>query len=272
MSGLRTSPYSGDNPLISKLERFDRLTEFECAAIKQLCRNPRQHRHGTDLVHEGDKPHSVFLILEGWACRYKQLEDGRRQIIAYLVPGDLCDTHILMSEEMDHSIGLLSDAKVAWIPVHEILDLMDRFPRIKREIRWATLVQEATLRQWLLNIGQRFALQRLAHLFCELSVRMAVVRMMDEEAPLIMPLTQTELADSTGLSTVHVHRTLQRLRDDKLIATGHGWLRILNFRKLAEVAGFDKAYLHTDRPPVEQPLRQRLDWNRRESPSLACAH
>jgi CRP-like cAMP-binding protein len=250
MSTVSTEPHRSNNPLISKLSRFVPLADAERAALDLLCRNPRRRLQGTDLIQEGDKPTSVFLILEGWAYRYKQLENGRRQIMAYLIPGDLCDVSLCLFEKMDHSIGLLSDAEVIQISAADILDLMDRFPRIERALMWANLVDEATLREWLLNVGQRFALQRVAHLFCELSVRLSVVSLVDQDGSFAMPLTQSELGDTAGLSTVHVARTLQRLRQDKLITTERGRLRILNFAELAHIAAFDEAYLHTGRPPV----------------------
>lgn len=258
MNNSAPAPYRGRNPLIRKLGRFVPLTEGERAALEHLCRNPRRRPEGTDLIQEGDKPVAVFMVLKGWAYRYKQLADGSRQIMAYLVPGDLCDIQIFLFEKMDHSIGLLSDAEVVKIPAIEILELMDRFPRIERALMWATLVDEATLREWLLNVGQRFALQRLAHLFCELHVRLSVVGLVDDEDSFTMPLTQVELADTTGITTVHVNRTLQRLRKDKLVSTHKGRLTIHDFDQLAEIAGFNQAYLHTDGPPVEQRLRARL--------------
>ena len=201
----------------------------------------------------------MFLLLEGWAFRYKHLADGSRQIMAYLLPGDLCDIRIFMFEEMDHSIGLLSDAKVVKIPCTEMLELLDRYPRIERALLWATLVDEATLREWLLNIGQRNALQRLSHLFCELCVRLKVVKLVDSSETFALPLTQAELADTTGMTAVHVNRSLQRLRNDGLIVARDGKLTILDFERLAEIAGFNPTYLHTDGPPAEQMLRVRLN-------------
>ncbi|MBA3526660.1 MAG: Crp/Fnr family transcriptional regulator [Sphingomonas sp.] len=251
-------PYPTDNPLIRKLGRFVPLSGAECAALEQLSANSRKHPAGTDLIVEGDKPKAVFLILKGWAYRYKHLADGRRQIMAYLIPGDLCDIQIFLFEKMDHSIGLLSDAVVVKIPAAEILDLMDRFPRIERALLWGTLVDEATLREWLLNVGQRFALQRVAHLFCELCVRLSVVGLVDDAESFSLPLTQAELADTTGMTTVHINRTLQRMRKEQLIAMSHGRLTILDFERLAEISGFTQTYLHTDGPPIEQRLRSRL--------------
>lgn len=245
------------NALIAKLGRFVPLEEDEGEALLHLSRNARRLPRGTDLIREGDKPQSVFLLLEGWAFRYKSMMNGGRQIMAYLLPGDLCDVQIFLFEEMDHSIGLLSDALVVKIPATEVLDLMDRFPRIERALMWATLVDEATLREWLLNVGQRNALQRLAHLFCELSVRLSVVNLVDDTATFSLPVTQAELADTTGMTTVHVNRSLQRLRKEGLIMMKGGDLTIMDFDRLAEISGFNRNYLHTDGPPVEQKLRSR---------------
>lgn len=259
---MKVSSLIGEQPaahtLIAKLSRFVPLNEQEREALRHVSRKARRLPRGIDLISEGDKPESVFLLLEGWAYRYKSMINGGRQIMAYLLPGDLCDVQIFLFEEMDHSIGLLSDALVAKIPAAEVLDLMDLFPRIERALMWATLVDEATLREWLLNVGQRDALQRLAHLFCELCVRLSVVNLVDGSETFSLPLTQAELADTTGMTTVHVNRSLQRLRKEGLIVTKGGRLTIVDFQRLAQIAGFSPTYLHTDGPPVEQKLRSRL--------------
>ncbi len=258
-SKVRAAAHCAPNPVIDKLGRFVPLTDEERDALRHISRNARTYPRGADLIAEGDKPDSVFLLLEGWAFRYKHMIDGGRQILAYLVPGDMCDVRIFLYEEMDHSIGLLSEAKVAKIPAVEMLDLMDKFPRIERALMWATLVDESTLREWLLNIGQRDALQRLAHLICELCIRLSVVNLVDESETFALPLTQVELADTTGMTAVHINRSLQRLRQDGLIVTKDGRVTILDFEQLAKVAGFDAAYLHTDGPSAEQKLRARLN-------------
>ena len=254
-------PSSHATPLhvVEKLGRFVDLTDEERAALRQLSRHAQRYPRGADLISEGDKPDSVFLLLEGWAFRYKQLESGSRQIMAYLIPGDMCDVRIFLYDEMDHSIGLLCDARVAKIPAVEMLDLMDKFPRIERALMYATLVDESTLREWLLNVGQRDALQRLSHLICELCVRLGIVNLVDESKTFALPLTQSELADTTGMTTVHVNRSLQRLRQDGLISTNDGRVTILDFDRLAEVAGFNATYLHAEGPTVEQKLRTRLN-------------
>jgi CRP-like cAMP-binding protein len=262
MSSADSQEYRGDNPLIRKLGRFVPLNDVEREALEEISRNARLCEPGRDLISEGDDPQAVFLIMKGWAYRYKQLADGSRQILAYLIPGDTCDIQNFLFEKMDHSIGLLCDAQVVKIPAAQILDIMDRFPRVERALMWSTLVDEATLREWLLNVGQRSALERIAHLFCELCVRLTVVGLVDDEESFTMPLTQAELADTTGMTAVHVNRTLQKLRKDGLVATIKGRLKIVDFATLAEISGFTENYLHTDGPPIDQRLRMRPNLSR----------
>ncbi len=251
---VAANPLSIDRMLL-KLGRFIAFTDEERAALAHLSRETRQHSGGSDLIAEGDKPGAVFLLTEGWGYRYKQLEDGKRQIMAYLIPGDLCDIQMFLFQRMDHSVGLLCDSRVASIPAADVLEIMDRYPRIQRALLWATLVDEATLREWLLNVGQRSALQRISHLFCELCVRLSAVKLVDDDETFTLPLTQAQLADTTGMSTVHVNRTLQHLRNEGLITLRRGQLTIHKFDKLAEIAGFDRNYLHIEGPPAEEAIR-----------------
>lgn len=245
------------NNLVTKLSRYIELDDREIAALDHLARNPHSNKAGTDLILEGTNPRNVFLLLEGWGCRYSILRNGNRQIFGYLLPGDLCDVHVFMLDKMDHSIGLLSDAKVVQIPADEMLDLLNRYPRIERALWIATLVAESTLRQWVVNVGQRNAFERVGHLFCELWVRMQAVDQVDHNK-FDLPLTQTELADTLGLTSVHINRTLQRLREQGLIALGKGRLTILEPEKLVEISGFDGSYLRLEASRENTTLRSRL--------------
>jgi CRP-like cAMP-binding protein len=128
-----------------------------------------------DLIREGETPMSVYLVLDGWACRYKQLPDGRRQVVAFLVPGDLCDLNVYILKEMDHTIGAISTIKVAEIAGDEFEQMMADHPRITQALFWNELVTNAIQREWTLNLGQRTAYERIAHLFVELFLRLEVV-------------------------------------------------------------------------------------------------
>lgn len=164
------------NPLTTKLRSFADLSAEEANALDEVCQDTFTVK-GRDLIQIGDRPEQVFLVLDGWACRYKDLPDGKRQILAYLIPGDLCDPHIFILEEMDHSIRAIGEARVAAIPKRTILDLTERYPALARAFWWSALVDEAVSREWLVNIAQRDSHARMAHLFCEMWLRMCQVKL-----------------------------------------------------------------------------------------------
>jgi CRP-like cAMP-binding protein len=234
------------SPLTRKLSSFIDLAEKDCQRLDSLCSSARPMAAGQALIHEGDRPEDVFLLVEGWAYRYKMLPDGRRQILAYLVPGDLCDIHVFILRKMDHGIGLLSDAKVAAVRKETILSLIRDHPDIGQALFWATLVDEAILREWVMNIGQRDAYERIAHLFCEMWMRMDQVGLVSGDE-FSLPITQEQLADMVGLTTVHVNRVLQRLRMDGLISLSGKYLTIHDVDHLKAIAIFNPNYLHLDR-------------------------
>ncbi|HEV2818194.1 MAG TPA: Crp/Fnr family transcriptional regulator [Allosphingosinicella sp.] len=242
------------NALLRKLSSFIDLSEGDRQAIEGLCSHRITVEAKRNLVREGERPNDVYLLLDGWGYRYKLLPDGGRHILAYLIPGDLCDIHIFILKTMDHTLGLLTPATVAIIPQERILEVMDKHPRIERALWWATLVDEAVLREWLVNIGQRDAYTRLAHLFCELWMRMRAVGLADE-GRFSLPLTQEELGDTMGLTAVHVNRTLQRMRAEKLIMLESRHLTITDAPRLVETAGFEPNYLHLDRRAEIAKLR-----------------
>ena len=231
-----------ENLLTRKLEVFAPLPEADKTLLDEVVREPRWIGQRLDLIAEGDAPTSVRLILEGFACRYKVLPDGKRQIMAYLVPGDFCDLHVFILKAMDHGIATLSPCKVVDITRRRVLELMER-PAIARAFWWAALVDEATLREWLVNIGSRPAEERIAHLLCELLLRLRTVGLTDG-GKFELPITQAELGQTMGLSTVHVNRVLQRLRGDGMITLKGKNLVIVDEEKLKVFSGFNPNYLH----------------------------
>ncbi|MCH2487781.1 MAG: Crp/Fnr family transcriptional regulator [Erythrobacter sp.] len=235
-----------NNPLSQKLSRFVDLDASERAMLDTFCRTTQSLASGTTLIEEGDRPDDVVFLVEGWGYRFKILPTGERQIMAYLVPGDLCDVHIFILQEMDHSIGLLSDARVARIPKADMLQAFHEHPRIAQALWWATLVDEAVLREWLVNIGQRSAFESIAHLFCELWLRLSEVGL-TKGYTFALPFTQEQLGDTMGLTPVHVNRTLQRMREEGLITLKSKELVIEDIERLRQIADFNPNYLHLDR-------------------------
>ena len=240
-----------DNPLIRKFERLTPLS-FEdrelLAAATKRSRLVGPHR---DIIVEGGIPDDVHLIVSGVACRHKTIENGARQIVAYLLPGDFCDLHVFILVQMDHTISTLTECAVVDLPRETVLRLTER-PAIARALWWATLVDEGTLREGLINIGQRRAEERMAHFLCEMMMRLDAVDLVNDNT-FELPLTQNELGESLGLSTVHVNRTLQKLRGSGLIAFERKTVTVLNPKALQALCGFNPNYLHLGphRPKAE---------------------
>lgn len=233
------------NPWVAKLSAYTRLADDDIAFVGKLSACPRHFAADTDIISHGHNPAYVNVMLDGFAARYKMLPDGRRQIVAFLLPGDICDLHVFLLHQMDHSIGTLTESRVARVPRATILDILDRRPVLARALWINTLVDEAILREWIVNIGRRSAYQRISHLLAELFVRYRLVGRANGNG-FHLPLTQQELADTLGLSLVHVNRNLQRLRGEGIIATRGRRLEILRADRLREIANFDPDYLHFD--------------------------
>lgn len=228
------------NVLTRKLEGLATLSEADKRLLDKVAAKSRQVKGRTDLIREGEAPDDVRLILDGFACRYKLTSEGRRQIMAYLVPGDFCDLHVFILKSMDHSIATLSPCTVVDIPRADVLELTER-PAIARALWWAALVDEATLREWLVNIGRREAPERIAHLLYELLLRLRAVGLANGDS-YALPITQNEIGDTMGLSTVHVNRSLQSLREAGLITLRGRKLVILDAKRLKEFSGFNPNY------------------------------
>jgi CRP-like cAMP-binding protein len=231
--------------LIRRLENFAPLSEEEKGALVNASNTTRRYGAHEDLIQEGAPTDGVKIILEGFACRYKVLPDGRRQIVAYFVPGDMCDLRVFLLKRMDHSIGTLCPVEAALLPQASVLELTERYPRLTRALWWSTLVEEAIAREWIVNVGHRTAFERMAHLFCEIFLRLQVVGL-TQDCRCDLPLTQTELADTLALSAVHVNRTLMDMRRAHLVTFQGRQLIIHDPQALQSVAGFDPNYLHLD--------------------------
>lgn len=228
---------------INRLRGHGPLTEVDVSLLTAGCRTTRQVPANHHLIREGDRPDPVFVMLEGWACRYKMLPDGGRQIMAFMLPGDFCDIHIAVLEAMDHNILTLTKARVALLPREQMEALVKAQPTLTRAFWWAQLVDQGVLRAWIVSMGRRKSVERVAHLMCELYIRMRNIGLATDDS-CEMPLTQVVLADALGLTPVHVNRVLRVLRTDKVMELTRGSLTILDPLKLARIAGFDANYLH----------------------------
>lgn len=231
-------------PLIRHLSQYSALAADDIETLERIA-GERVRRIGVreDIVSEGDKPGYMRVILSGWACRYKALEDGRRQIVAFFLPGDVCDFNVFLLARQDHSIGALTPTKVTEISREAFDNILANHPRLTKALWKDSLVTVAIQREWTLNLGQRVAFERMAHLFCELFIRLEAVGQVQGNS-CHFPVTQADLADATGLSTVHVNRTLQELRAANLIILSGKTLTIPDMEALRAAALFDANYLH----------------------------
>lgn len=234
------------NRFIDKLNRLVPLDDVDIAALTSATAHPRALPRLRDIIREGDRPGPVIILTAGWACRYKVLPGGTRQIMAFMMPGDSCDLHAGLLAEMDHSIQTLTPASVVMIERETMDDLIDASPRIARAMYVSQLVDEGTLRAWIVSMGRRTSRERIAHLMCELHVRARNSGTIESDDQPI-PLSQVVLADAVGLTPVHVNRILRELREEGAMTLQRGSLVIADIGRLARIAGFDENYLHRKR-------------------------
>jgi CRP-like cAMP-binding protein len=234
-----------DNPLIRKLESIFTLTDDERQALQNLPMQVTDIKDNQDIVREGDCPTRSCLILSGFTCTYKVTGDGKRQIVAFGVAGDMPDLQSLHLKVLDISVATVSPCRVGFITHEALWDLCLRHPRIAAAFWRETLTEGAIFREWVVNVGRREAYNRMAHVFCEMLVRLRVVGLVEDHA-CNLPITQGEFADAIGVSTVHVNRVLQELRADNLIELKGDRLTILDWERLKQVGDFDPTYLHLE--------------------------
>ncbi|MBV9529795.1 MAG: Crp/Fnr family transcriptional regulator [Bradyrhizobium sp.] len=230
--------------VVRRLSAFRRLSEPAVKALKEAV-GERILRVGAgqDLVSEGEQPDRIRVVLSGWLSRYKTLEDGRRQIVNFVLPGETCDAHAYLLSRMDHSIGTLTPVVYSEIEPEEFEELAESDRGLAEALWCETLSNSSIQREWALNIGRRIALERVAHLLCEIVERLRPVGLLNGKS-CAFPITQMDLADATGLSVVHLNRTLQELRASGLIILRDRMLTIDDPDALKNVGLFDASYLH----------------------------
>lgn len=229
-------------PLIHKLEHFGTLTAEDRDILTSLCAETFPVGSRTEVARDGERPTGIFVLLDGMACRFKLRANGARQILAYMVPGDFCDLDIALLDRRDHAIASLSPCRFARIAFDPLQDLAQDRNHLIALMRRANLMDDAILREWLVNLGSRSAIERIAHLLLELLTRLRTVGLARSDG-YDLPTSQIDLADTTGLSTVHVNRTLQDLKRQGLIELRSRVLTIRNIPCLTSLSGFDPAYL-----------------------------
>jgi CRP-like cAMP-binding protein len=232
------------NPLTMRMEQFTRFEQEDRQRLNELISYPtKAFARGDVIIRMGDKVRNIHLVLTGLAARSKTLANGNVQLMAFLIPGDLCDVEVFVLEAMDHDIIAMTDTTCVLIPADEMERLLTDAGRITKAMWWSTMVDSAILREWIVGHGSRDSRERIAHLICEMLIRYRVVGETTDDA-FPFPLTQEELAQATGMTPVYVNRMLQQLRSEGLIELNNKVLTVLEPKRLMEVGQYEPNYLH----------------------------
>ncbi len=231
-----------------KLGRRDAISGEEEEALRSAMSNTLEYGPEQTIVEAGSEPEHSILLLEGFVYRHKSLKDGSRQILQINVPGDFVDLHSFVLKQMDHGISSFTECRLVCVPHSALIEISERLPHLTR-LLWLNTVMDAALhRERMMTLGRRSALGRIAHLFCELHVRLDVVGLADGTA-YDLPIRQADIAELLGLTPVHINRMLRELREMGLATFRAKRVEILDWKRLTEVAEFDPTYLNLQQRP-----------------------
>jgi CRP-like cAMP-binding protein len=246
---------SHDHPLsllLRQLQLYGRLPDEDARLVLNLPHRLRRADAGSYLVREGDEPTHCTVLVTGYAYRQKVTGEGSRQIIAVCIPGDAIDLQNMFLNVSDHAVQMLTSGRVADVPREVLQDLVLTRPAIGTAIIQLTLVDASILREWVVNVGQRDARARIAHILCEFAVRLEARGLISDHS-FELPMTQEQLADATGLTSVHVNRVLKALEADGLISRQRRYIHFSDWRALQDIGDFSRRYLHiSDQDTVAQ--------------------
>lgn len=238
----------GHGALGRKLSAFVSLSNAEIDCIEAMQKKELGFSAGQDLVRDGEPYDRTYVVKDGWAIRFKTLSDGRRQILNFVLPGDFVGLFSPLFETADHSVAALGELTVHPIEPSYMVELFASCPRLGAAIAWSAGRDEALLSEQVVRIGRRSAYERTGHIMMELLHRLRLVGEAGQRS-FEMPLTQEILADTLGLSVVHINRTLRRLRENGLLHFTRDRLVIDDLERLAEISEFSPQYLTPEEMP-----------------------
>ncbi len=233
--------------LTRKLSAFVALSEVDLATLARLDRRRRSFLPGHEMIHEGQSNASAFVLAQGWACSYKRLPDGERQIVDFQIPGDFLGVRSILFRTSDHTVEAVTRIEASELVSSDLLGVFTDAPRLATAVLWAASRDEAMVVERLVDLGRRTAEERMAHFLLEIGARLRLVGIGDMTG-FDCPLTQYHLADALGLSAVHVNRVLRHLREDGLLTFQKGHVNFDDLARVTELAGFDMDYLDHEGP------------------------
>ncbi|MCC5972749.1 MAG: Crp/Fnr family transcriptional regulator [Rubellimicrobium sp.] len=235
------------SPLTRKLSAFVALADADLEILARFDRRRRSFEPGHEMIHEGQTGSSAFVLSKGWACSYKILPDGDRQIVDFHIPGDFLGLRSILFRTSDHGVEAVTRIEASEVIASDLLGSFAQAPRLATAVLWAASRDEAMVVEHLVNLGRRSAEQRMGHFLLELGARLALVGVGDRTG-YDCPLTQYHLADVLGLSAVHVNRVLRQMREEGLVTFQKGRVVFDDLDRLKALAVFDTAYLDQDGP------------------------
>jgi CRP-like cAMP-binding protein len=231
--------------LHERLERYGELPESARTAVNRIPMTLKAMEAGSYIVREADAPNVCAILRSGFAYRQKVTGQGKRQILAVCVPGEIVDLENLYLDLADHSVQMLTEGEVLTFPRSALQDVAEIERSIARAILVQTAVNASVLREWLTNVGQRGAKARIAHLLCELGSRLAVGEL-EGVVEYELPMNQEHLGDALGLTAVHLNRKLRQLADEQLVTWTKKSIHVHNWKGLRDCGDFNSRYLHLD--------------------------
>lgn len=234
-------------PLARKLGAFVALSEAELGMLERLHKRRRTFVAGRDLVHQGQADQAAYILLSGWACSYKLLHDGQRQVVDFQIPGDFLGLRSVVLHVSDHSVEPVTDIEVTEVHASDLFEAFSETPRLATAVLWTASRAEAMVVEHLVGIGRRGAAERMAHFLLELAARLSLVGM-GGKAGYACPLTQYLIADAIGLSAVHVNRVLRQLREQGMVTFRDGHVTFDDYDRLVEFADFEVSYMDQHGP------------------------
>ena len=236
-----------DSPFARKLAAFVALCPADLAVMSDLYRRRRKFAVGVDMIHQGQADQSAYVLASGWACSYKLLPSGTRQIVDFQIPGDFLGLRSVLFRTADHNVEPITPVQASVLSQHDLLAAFVQTPRLATAVLWAASRDEAMVVEHLIDLGRRSAAERMGHLLLELGARLRLVGLA-EKGGFACPLSQYLLADAMGLSAVHVNRVLRELREEGLVTFQRGRVVFDDYDALVEFASYDRAYLDHDGP------------------------
>jgi CRP-like cAMP-binding protein len=232
-------------PALRKLKKRVKFSDEDRAAFRSMSFSIKELTAGSYIIRERDEIKNCCVLLSGFAFRSKIVGNGRRQILSIHIPGDIVDIQHAMLRTADHNVQMLATGEIAFVSAAAVKEIAFKYPEIGQALWLETLVDGSIFREWIANVGRRDARTRISHLLCEFTVRLHAAGL-TEGHRYELPMTQEQLGDATGLTAVHVNRTMQGLRTDGLISSDKRAITIENWKALTTVGDFDTAYLHPE--------------------------